>query len=90
VEQDRGKPVSGIGADLAGKTALVTGGGTGIGLAIARTLAAHGVRLAIADLNLPSAEAAARSLGDGHAAAPRPWANWASSTSSSRTPAFPR
>jgi meso-butanediol dehydrogenase/(S,S)-butanediol dehydrogenase/diacetyl reductase len=68
VEQDRGKPVSGIGADLAGKTALVTGGGTGIGLAIARTLAAHGVRLAIADLNLPSAEAAARGLGDGHVA----------------------
>jgi NAD(P)-dependent dehydrogenase (short-subunit alcohol dehydrogenase family) len=46
----------------------VTGGGTGIGLAIARTLADHGVRVVIADLDGASAERAARSLGPGHAA----------------------
>jgi NAD(P)-dependent dehydrogenase (short-subunit alcohol dehydrogenase family) len=60
--------LTGIGVDLAGKTAIVTGGGTGIGLAIARTLADHGVRIVIADLDLPSAERTAGSLGATHAA----------------------
>lgn len=35
--------------DLAGKTAIVTGGGAGIGQAIALTLASHGARLVIFD-----------------------------------------
>lgn len=53
-----------IAADLAGKTAIVTGGGTGIGLAIAQSLATHGVRIAIADLSPESAQAAAGTLGN--------------------------
>ena len=60
--------MTGIGADLAGRTAIVTGGGTGIGLAIARTLADQGVRVVIADLDGDSAQAAAASLGSGHGA----------------------
>lgn len=39
-----------LGSDLNGKTALVTGGARGIGLAITKTLAANGVRVLIADL----------------------------------------
>ncbi|WP_027133777.1 SDR family NAD(P)-dependent oxidoreductase [Geminicoccus roseus] len=58
--------MTGIGADLAGKTALVTGGATGIGLAIAQTLAKQGVRVAVADLNLPAAQDAVKALGAGH------------------------
>lgn len=52
--------------DLAGKRAIVTGGATGIGLAIARLFAAAGMRVAIADLNEAGAAAAARELGSGH------------------------
>jgi NAD(P)-dependent dehydrogenase (short-subunit alcohol dehydrogenase family) len=51
------------GADLAGKAALVTGGAAGIGLAIAEALAAHGVRVAVADLNADAAAEAAGRLG---------------------------
>lgn len=43
---------------LAGKTALITGGATGIGFGIARALAAEGVNLAIASLDLDSANIA--------------------------------
>lgn len=51
-------------AGLRGKKALVTGGGTGIGLAIATALADEGVDVAIANRNLyPEGEAAVRSRG---------------------------
>ena len=57
-----------LGADLKGKTAIVTGGATGIGRAIAAALAQHGVRIVIADLNEKAAQAAAAELGQGHSA----------------------
>jgi NAD(P)-dependent dehydrogenase (short-subunit alcohol dehydrogenase family) len=43
---------------LAGKRALVTGGASGIGRAIALALAAEGVAVAVADRNDPAAVAA--------------------------------
>ena len=42
--------------DLKGKVAIVTGAGGGMGLAIARRLAASGTRLLVNDLSLESAE----------------------------------
>jgi len=50
------------GQDLAGRTALITGGATGIGFAIAAALAKARMRVAIADLNGEAAEAAAAKL----------------------------
>lgn len=54
-----------LAADLVGKRAVVTGAATGIGRAIARALARHGVRVAIADIDLARAKAAAAEIGDG-------------------------
>ncbi|WP_396925201.1 SDR family oxidoreductase [Mycolicibacterium sp.] len=51
--------------DLAGKVAIVTGAGAGIGLAIAARLAAEGCRVLCADINGDSAEAAAATVGGG-------------------------
>ena len=48
--------------DLAGKTALVTGGASGIGAAIARALDNAGVRVAIADLDVTRAQLVANEL----------------------------
>ena len=36
---------------LAGKVAIVTGGGTGIGLGISRVLASHGAKIAVAQID---------------------------------------
>lgn len=47
---------------IADKIALVTGGARGIGLAEAEALAAEGVDIAICDLDLDAAEAAAQAL----------------------------
>jgi 3-oxoacyl-[acyl-carrier protein] reductase len=48
---------------LSGRVALVTGGARGIGLAIARRLAAEGARVALVDLDKSAVEAAAGELG---------------------------
>ena len=48
--------------DVAGKTAFVTGGASGLGLATARALADKGARLVLADIDGAGAEAAAESL----------------------------
>jgi NAD(P)-dependent dehydrogenase (short-subunit alcohol dehydrogenase family) len=51
---------------LRDKRAIVTGGATGIGFAIARIFHEAGMRVAIADLDEAGAVAAAKRLGDGH------------------------
>lgn len=51
--------------DLAGKAAIVTGAGAGIGLAIAQRLAAEGARVLCADIDGDSARAAAAEIGGG-------------------------
>jgi meso-butanediol dehydrogenase/(S,S)-butanediol dehydrogenase/diacetyl reductase len=48
---------------LSGRRAIVTGAASGIGKGIAKELARHGVRVAIADLDLAAAEATAREIG---------------------------
>lgn len=47
---------------LQDRVALITGGGQGLGEALARRLAAEGARVAVADVNGPAAEAVAASL----------------------------
>jgi NAD(P)-dependent dehydrogenase (short-subunit alcohol dehydrogenase family) len=49
---------------LAGKVAIVTGGGGGIGSAVVRRFVAEGARVAVADVFADSAMAAAEPLGD--------------------------
>jgi gluconate 5-dehydrogenase len=50
---------------LQGETALITGGGTGIGLAMARAMHAAGARVVLVGRREPELAAAARSLGEG-------------------------
>jgi 3-oxoacyl-[acyl-carrier protein] reductase len=49
---------------LDGKTALVTGAGSGIGKTIAETYAREGARVALADIDLDAAKTAARAIGN--------------------------
>lgn len=48
--------------DIAGKTAFITGGGSGLGLAMARSLAGAGARLIIADIDQARVDTAAEAL----------------------------
>jgi NAD(P)-dependent dehydrogenase (short-subunit alcohol dehydrogenase family) len=54
-----------LASDLEGKRALVTGAASGIGAAIARALAEHGVRVAVGDLNARAAVETAAAIGRG-------------------------
>ena len=47
---------------LAGRRALVTGGASGIGLAVARALGAAGAKLVLADIEQPALDAAVEGL----------------------------
>lgn len=51
-------------SDLSNKTALVTGGARGIGLAIGQKMLESGARVVLADIDLDEAESAAARLGE--------------------------
>jgi NAD(P)-dependent dehydrogenase (short-subunit alcohol dehydrogenase family) len=57
--------------EIAGKAAVVTGGGSGIGMGLAKELARQGASVAIADINLANAERVAAEIraGGGNAVA---------------------
>jgi 3-oxoacyl-[acyl-carrier protein] reductase len=54
---------------ISGRTALVLGAGGGLGCSIAEALAAEGVNIAAADINLPAAQQAAHAVRDAGASA---------------------
>ncbi|HYZ15769.1 MAG TPA: SDR family NAD(P)-dependent oxidoreductase [Candidatus Acidoferrum sp.] len=54
--------------DIAGRVAVVTGGASGIGLAIARRLSASGAKVSLWDRSREALEAAAPRIGDAHTA----------------------
>ena len=63
MEQTRTAVSADTAPELAGRVAFVTGGATGIGLAIARTLAARGAAVAIFNRNRDRAQAAVDGIG---------------------------
>jgi NAD(P)-dependent dehydrogenase (short-subunit alcohol dehydrogenase family) len=52
-------------SDLTGRIALITGGGSGLGRAMAWGLACHGANIAIVDRDIVAAEACAKEVSDG-------------------------
>src|SRR2546423_14531276 len=50
--------------ELTGRVAVITGGASGIGLAMAKRFAAEGMHLAIADIEQDALSVAAKQLGD--------------------------
>src|SRR5690606_30812287 len=57
--------LSGTATDtFSGRTAIVTGGGSGIGAALARGLAGHGAKVVVADLDPTTAAKVADEIGD--------------------------
>jgi 3-oxoacyl-[acyl-carrier protein] reductase len=62
MERVHPEPAADTARELAGQVAFVTGGATGIGLAISRALAARGAAVAVFARNLERAEAAASDL----------------------------
>src|SRR5947209_14471307 len=52
-------------AELEGKVAIVTGAASGIGLAIARDFAQHGVRVTLSDIDVEGGRTAAAALPGG-------------------------
>jgi len=62
MEQTLGAAAGPVPAELAGQVAFVTGGATGIGLAVVRALASRGAAVAFFNRNLARAEAAAEKL----------------------------
>jgi NAD(P)-dependent dehydrogenase (short-subunit alcohol dehydrogenase family) len=52
--------------ELAGKVAVITGGASGIGLALARRFASEGMKLVLADVEAEALDTAARSLAEEH------------------------
>ena len=49
--------------NIEGKSAIVTGGGSGLGAGTARALAARGAKVAVLDINMANAEAVAAEFG---------------------------
>jgi NAD(P)-dependent dehydrogenase (short-subunit alcohol dehydrogenase family) len=49
--------------DISGQTAIVTGGGSGLGEATARALAAKGAKIAVLDIGIDRASAVAKEIG---------------------------
>lgn len=59
--------ISSLQVDLGGKVAVITGGASGIGLAIAQLYASFGARVVLADRDLEAARAAAATIEDAEA-----------------------
>ena len=62
--ESQGSPGRNAAGRLAGKTAIVTGAGSGIGLASARSFAAEGANVVVADLDAGAADAAVAEIGE--------------------------